>query len=291
MRTYLQKTTIISSYKQPPDLRGILTSSRFDERQTTNIPKVAKYEDKRCSLCEEMIEGLAIRISSEKTFYIRQDMNCKSQHVVYMMTCWGCNERYIDHSKLLLEKRSKMRTYLQKTTIISSYKQPPDLRGILTSSRFDERQTTNTPKVAKCEDKRCSLCEKMIEGLEIRISSEKTFYIRQDMNCKSQHVVYMMTCWGCNERYIDNSKLLLEKRSKMRTYLQKTTIISSYKKPPDLRGILTSSRFDERQTTNTPKVAKCEDKGCSLCEDMIEGLEIRISSEKTFYIRQNMNCK
>jgi hypothetical protein len=76
-----------------------------------------------------------------------------------------------------------MKNVLQKKKIINSKRQPKNLRGFLSSSKFDFHESS--PSVKKCTDKRCMTCPSLIEGTLFTIKNGRTFTVMQDISCKT----------------------------------------------------------------------------------------------------------
>ena len=60
-----------------------------------------------------------------------------------------------------LENNDKIKEIQDTTKIIKSQRQPKNLKRILTSSTFGEN---TIPKDTKCNNKRCKICDIIIEG-------------------------------------------------------------------------------------------------------------------------------
>ena len=60
-----------------------------------------------------------------------------------------------------IENKAKIKGILDTTKIIKSWRQPQNLKSILTSSTFGGNMTQG---VTKCKNKRCKICDMIIEG-------------------------------------------------------------------------------------------------------------------------------
>ena len=69
----------------------------------------------------------------------------------------------------------------------------------LAKSEFNESRTS--AKVTRCNEPRCGLCKHLIEGSTITLQN-KTFHVKEDMDCAVQTVLYVLICNGCKEFYI-----------------------------------------------------------------------------------------
>ena len=74
------------------------------------------------------------------------------------------------------------------------------MKSYLIKSEF--RESTHLPKVSRCQDTRCGLCGYIIEGNYFTTKSNKTFYVKYNMDCSVQNVLYALRCNGCQEIYI-----------------------------------------------------------------------------------------
>ena len=67
--------------------------------------------------------------------------------------------------------------------------------------------------MSKCGGKRCTTCEQLIVGNSFHFkSSSYPFKVKHDMDCNSQFVLYALTCAGCGENYIGETKAKLRER-------------------------------------------------------------------------------
>ncbi|MCG7874810.1 MAG: GIY-YIG nuclease family protein [Candidatus Thiodiazotropha endolucinida] len=99
----------------------------------------------------------------------------------------------------IFSQDERMKNIMENTKIIKGKRQLPNLRRILINSEFRENKTQ--PCVSKCNEPRCGLCKNIIEGSSLQLK-QKTFHVREDMNCTVQNVLYVLVCNGCNEFYI-----------------------------------------------------------------------------------------
>ena len=111
----------------------------------------------------------------------------------------------------ILKHDSQMKKVLAKTTFISSKRQPPNLGKLLTRAKFTN-QSTKTGSY-KCQNKRCRHCPYVNETQTLKIKATgKTFYIKHFFTCKTQNVLYAITCNGCGEQYIGMTNSTLQER-------------------------------------------------------------------------------
>ena len=72
----------------------------------------------------------------------------------------------------------------------------------------------------ECGDKRCGTCSndnfKYLEsGSHIKFNNGSTFKINADMNCKTQNLIYCITCLSCKENYIGETNNSLCQRTRI----------------------------------------------------------------------------
>ena len=97
-------------------------------------------------------------------------------------------------------------------------RQNKNLKRILTFSTFGENTTQG---VTKCNNKRCKICDRIIDGKSYPFKNPETkLKINKNLSCKSKNMVYIIDCSECKEIYIGSTRAL-----DTRTSLQKTNII------------------------------------------------------------------
>ena len=86
-----------------------------------------------------------------------------------------------------LNSSERMKNVLQKRKIINSKRQPKNLKGFLSSSKFDFHESS--PSVKKCTNTRCMTCPSLIEGASLTFKDGLTFTVMQDISCKTKNLV------------------------------------------------------------------------------------------------------
>ena len=92
MRTILNKTKVIKSKRQLPNLKRLLVKSEFKEINI--LPSVCKCNEPRCRLCNYIIEGSSLKLNN-KVFHAKENMNRKVKNVLYVLICNNCRKYYI----------------------------------------------------------------------------------------------------------------------------------------------------------------------------------------------------
>ena len=102
------------------------------------------------------------------------------------------------------ENKDKIKDILDTAKIIKNQRQPKNLKRILTSSTFGE---STTHGVTKCNNKRCKVCDIIIEGKSYTFKNPETkFRIDKNLSCNTKNVVYIIECGECKEIYIGSTR-------------------------------------------------------------------------------------
>ncbi len=102
----------------------------------------------------------------------------------------------------LLNTNNRMKSVLSDCKYVTSYRQPPNIKNLLTKAAFHSKRTNECGSY-KCGDKRCGTCAHIIECDKVKITSTgREFKIRSLLCCKSKNVLYLITCLGCCEQYV-----------------------------------------------------------------------------------------
>ena len=116
-----------------------------------------------------------------------------------------------------IENKDKIKKILDTTKIIKSQRQPQNMKRILTSSTFGKNTTQG---VTKCKNKRCKICDIIIEGKSYTFKNPETkFKINNNLSCNSKNAVFVIECNECKEIYIGSKQAL-----NTRTSLHKSNI-------------------------------------------------------------------
>jgi hypothetical protein len=83
---------------------------------------------------------------------------------------------------------------VQKEKIINSKRQQKNLKGFLSSSKFDFHESS--PSVKKCTDKRCMICPSLIEGTSFTFKNGRTENIVIPWFISSYKRNYIILIWG-----------------------------------------------------------------------------------------------
>lgn len=91
----------------------------------------------------------------------------------------------------------------RNSQFIKSFRQPKSLLNILSN-----RNRESVYGVRRCGEPRCKCCNLIITGDHIEFKTpagNTTFQIKQNLDCRSQNVIYKLVCAGCDQYYIGQS--------------------------------------------------------------------------------------
>ncbi|MCG8076000.1 MAG: GIY-YIG nuclease family protein, partial [Candidatus Thiodiazotropha taylori] len=131
-----------------------------------------------------------------------------------------------------------MNRIINNTKVIKCKRQLPNLKRMLIKSDFNE--TNTPPSVSKCNEPRCGLCKFIIEGSTLQLKN-KTFRVKENMNCTVKNVLYVLICNGCKEFYIGQTGDKLRNRR---------TVHDQQIRDPSTRQLPVSFHLDQCSLTN-----------------------------------------
>ena len=100
-----------------------------------------------------------------------------------------------------LKTNPDTKLFYENTKIVNSKRQPKNLKTILTSARL--RLKDNNFKISKCQDKKCDLCNYLIEGSTFLFEKVHfNFRVNYSMSCNVMNCIYVLKCNGCKKIYI-----------------------------------------------------------------------------------------
>ena len=102
-------------------------------------------------------------------------------------------------------QNEELKDVFKDTSFILSLRQPRNLYGELSSSKFISNYQNTKLGTYKCKDKRCKICALYLnETSSFLMSNGQTWEIRRDIDCHSVNVIYYLKCRMCNgkETYI-----------------------------------------------------------------------------------------
>ena len=147
----------------------IITITNTEELRDTRLRELRLYL-KNQQYPEEIVEH-GIQKALEKGpihTELREQVHVTSNqnNIIPFVTTYNPRDYNIFHFMKQIEfnlnSSERMKNVLQKKKIINSKRQPKNLKGVLSSSKFDFHESS--PSVKKCTDKRCMICPSLIEG-------------------------------------------------------------------------------------------------------------------------------
>ena len=82
-------------------------------------------------------------------------------------------------------------------------RQPPNLKRLLTKAKIQPSSNENSVGVLKCNRPRCKCCEIIVQDNNFFFSQcNKTFKVKNELNCLSKFVIYTLICKKCQKYYI-----------------------------------------------------------------------------------------
>ena len=149
---------------------------------------------------------------------LRKTKEKKSDDVLPFVTTFNrCNpeifhEAYKNLNQLRMSER--LENLLKETKLIKSKRQPKNLKKLLTSAKFESENNLVTEGVSKCKNKRCKICDIIIEGKHFMFKHSGSYFeIKRNLTCTSKNVVYVLQCDKCKEEYIGSTKQLNQRIS------------------------------------------------------------------------------
>ena len=82
-----------------------------------------------------------------------------------------------------------MEKVFKNENVIKSKRQSKNLKQILTKSKYSRDTETHT--VSRCGDKKCLLCQCLIEGNSYTFTNNKIFNIKENMSCQTKYCIYI----------------------------------------------------------------------------------------------------
>ena len=106
-----------------------------------------------------------------------------------------------------MQQSTETREVFKDTKLTFAYKQPPNMKGLLTKAAFTEQDKSDNEKVYKCSPK-CQSCKFLQEGnTHVFTGTKYEFKIKNSFTCTTRNVIYVMICGNCDKDYIGQSSL------------------------------------------------------------------------------------
>ena len=127
----------------------------------------------------------------------------------------------MNYSSLGTQLLSKYRNILKKNDlflnykIVSAYRIPKNLRGLLVRADFTNCTTKPTSKGAfiTCGGRHCNVCKFSADCTHFESHHTSRVYpIENNLNCKSDNVIYLIWCLKCKVQYVGETSKSLQER-------------------------------------------------------------------------------
>ena len=117
-------------------------------------------------------------------------------------------------------------------TLFSAIKQRGYASSFLRKIKRDTIQSLNSKgQSTKCGKKNCKTCPHLLETSIIKHSKNKTICLQENLNCRSEGVIYLIQCSNCDMKYVgETSRKLHERLTDHRSDINtnKTTPVASH---------------------------------------------------------------
>ena len=133
----------------------------------------------------------------------------------------------------IIERDQELQQLIHRSDLLQSQRQPPNLKKLLTKAKFNSKPEKYA--VTKCGDSRCGTCPYLKTGSSFSFKCGKTFYVNENMSCKSKNLLYCIICNNCGDEYIGQTGTQLTAR--MRVHRQQIN-------DPSIRNTPCSEHFD-----------------------------------------------
>ena len=181
------------------------------EKQLKNLKEKLKDRNYPDKVIDEKFGKARNKDRRTLIFQNRKDKNGGNKKVRFMFTHNTANppiHKWLRMCKPLLERSAKAKDIGSKIQICT--KQPRNLKTILGGYREKTRVSQNVPANTGCSKcaKNCKVsCPMMKEGKTFKSTrTKRTYPIRQNVDCDSEWVIYLITCRKCLGQYVGKSK-------------------------------------------------------------------------------------
>ena len=188
--------------------RRICTIVSLDSTKRKRLQEL-KAQLVKCNYPEALIDdGIKKALSYDRACLLnavsKRDTSDVKQSVVHVTTY---DPNFTNSNNLMaetfdiLQKNESTRKSFENKRLIFSKRQPPNLKRILTSAKFNN--TNNAVGVFKCQKSRCQICQMLITGNCFNSSNPSfNFRIGSYMTCDTLNCIYVLKCCGCEKLYI-----------------------------------------------------------------------------------------
>ena len=140
-----------------------------------------------------------------------------------------------------LLKRSTATKELSEQRVIYGYRRPKNLKDLLVRAKLPTEkiqiEKPSTGPQNKCIRKNCRYCQKLdTSGKIISKTTGREYITKHNVSCKSNNLIYCITCKICNTQYVGQTKLRLMDRFQghfwcIQTNTQKNDVAKHFNTP------------------------------------------------------------
>ena len=105
MDKVLSNTKIITSNRQSKNIKHMLCTFKYKSKGNNQIFQVNKCAVTKCKVCPVIIEDQVYKFKNGQSFFIKDNMSCTSENLLYVLRCNNCKEEYIGQTSDTLRHR------------------------------------------------------------------------------------------------------------------------------------------------------------------------------------------
>ena len=132
-------------------------------------------------------------------------------------------EKILNDNLHILYGDPDMKKVFPEGTVSVTYRRGKCLKELISPSLYPRTVTEYASRVSKCNESRCDICKNYVvfKNEFTCTVTGKTYKVRRDLTCKSDNVVYLISCKSAS-----NSMLALPLKATLSQGLEFTKVIS-----------------------------------------------------------------